>query len=367
MNIVKKNIVPVFILSNTLKSGGSEKQSIYLTRVLSAYYDVKLIVYYGSQYDGRMMELIDGYNVKVVWLKGTHLKKIFYLYRLFHLNKGGVVISYLATTNLINAVIGTLAGIRIKIGGIRNSKLKPYKHTIQKMVHNHLLTCSVFNNKQGVMELSIRGFNKNKSVVIHNGIEVEEPEKKTANHDTITILTVSRFVEQKDYKTAIIAFQKAIKLSKIKQKVQYVIIGHGPLEMELREFVKECNLTGQIEFVINPANVNAYYKEADIYLSTSLFEGLSNSIMEAMSFSLPVVATDVGDNNLLVQDQQTGFLVKTKVKNDISQKLKLLIENPKLREDMGKKGYIHIKTNFSIEKFSQAYIQLIEKLRDEKK
>lgn len=48
--------------------------------------------------------------------------------------------------------------------------------------------------------------------------------------------------------------------------------------------------------------------KADIYLSTSLFEGTSNSIMEAMNADLPIVATNVGDNGLLVKNEINGFL-----------------------------------------------------------
>jgi glycosyltransferase involved in cell wall biosynthesis len=217
----------IFILTNTLKSGGAEKQSIYLTKALSSHYNVILIVYYGDYYDSRMLDLLDGYKDRVIWLNGSHPSKLWFLHQLFHRNKNGIVISYLATTNLINAIVGKLAGTRIRIGGIRNSKLSPFKLIIQKFFHNYLLTCTVVNNKRGIRELTSRGFKADKIILIHNGIATKQIEKEHRSPDTITILTVGRFVAQKDYKTAITAFREVAKITMPKQKIKYIIIGHG--------------------------------------------------------------------------------------------------------------------------------------------
>jgi glycosyltransferase involved in cell wall biosynthesis len=65
---------------------------------------------------------------------------------------------------------------------------------------------------------------------------------------------------------------------------------------------ENLNIMNRIKIFINPANIPDILNECDIYLSTSLFEGLSNSIMEAMVAGLPVIATDVGDNKYLVKD-----------------------------------------------------------------
>ena len=68
------------------------------------------------------------------------------------------------------------------------------------------------------------------------------------------------------------------------------------------------DLEKEVTILINPPNIHDILKSCDIYLSTSLFEGLSNSIMEAMSTGLPVIATDVGDNRYLLRMDTTGIL-----------------------------------------------------------
>ena len=119
--------------------------------------------------------------------------------------------------------------------------------------------------------------------------------------------------------------------------------------------------------LIKPDNIDTYFKEADIYLSTSLYEGLSNSIMEAMSFSIPVIATNVGDNYRLIDNNKTGFLVAVHDHQAISDKMYYLISHPEKLKQYGKFGYMKLYENYSFEKFSNRYIQLLEELNGEKK
>ncbi|MFU8786938.1 MAG: glycosyltransferase [Candidatus Izemoplasmataceae bacterium] len=357
----------MFVLTNTLKSGGAEKQSIYLVKTLSSYYDVTLIVYYGNEYDDRMLALLDGYEAKVIWLKDGHLASLMFLYKLFRRNKGGIVISYLATTNSINAIIGFIAGIKTRIGGIRSSKHNLFKMIIQMTLHNFLLSGSVFNNLVGFHYLTNNGFNTERSYYIPNAVDIPNRPLIRSRKEIVTILSIGRFIDVKDYQTAIKSFQKIKKQYKTQYSIRYIIIGHGPLEMELRKFIQVCNINDDVELIINPTDVDYYYKQADIYLSTSLFEGLSNSIMEAMSYSLPVVATDVGDNNELVIHGKTGFLERVKDVDAITDKIAILIEDRELRVSMGENAYEHISKKFSIEIFSQKYVTLIEQITNETK
>ena len=115
--------------------------------------------------------------------------------------------------------------------------------------------------------------------------------------------------------------------------------------------------------LINPSNIPDILTDCDIYLSTSLFEGLSNSIMEAMVAGLPIIATDVGDNRYLVQDEFNGFLVPCKDVNKIVEKLEILSESKILRSDFGNRSRNKIKDNFSQEKLLENYLNLLSEFR----
>jgi len=360
--VIEKN---VFILANTLKSGGAEKQSIYLANALKDHYKVVLIVYYGDQTDPRMLALLEKNAYRVLKLKCNHFSKLLQLYRLFSHDKNAVIISYLFTTNVINAVIGKIAGLKIRIGGMRNSQYPPLKFFCQKLVCNHFLTCAIFNNAKGLEDLTSRGFRPEKSILIHNAIVFQNDPVCREQKDPVNILSVGRFIDQKDYITAFDAVAKLIHEKNLSNDVRYLIIGHGELEDELKTYVRQKGLEDHVEFVINPPSVDPYYRKADIFLSTSIFEGLCNTIMEAMEASLPVVATNVGDNDKLVTDGRTGFLTPVKDVRAISEKLFALYDNHDLRLQMGTNGYHHLKDNFSLETFREKYMTLIERLSNE--
>lgn len=347
----------LYIFTNTLKTGGAEKQAILLFNGLVNKYDVSLIVYYGREKDTRMTRIV-AFPDKVLYMEGGHLQKLWKLFHLFKENENVAVISFLATTNVINALIGTAAGVKYRLGGIRNSQLHWFKEFIQRHLHNKWLHYSVFNNQEGFEKFSERGFNKQKASVIPNAVEMPEPRSPHRN-DKLQILSVGRFVIQKDYNTALDAINEAVYAG---VALNYTIIGQGGLEEQLKTKVDELGLQDFVEIVINPDDVERYYRKADIVLSTSIFEGLSNSILEAMSFGIPVIATDVGDNHLLLQDNQSGFLVPVKRPDLITKKLVLLAEDPELRVKMGKQGRSFVSRKNTPELMTESYLSLIQNL-----
>jgi glycosyltransferase involved in cell wall biosynthesis len=362
----KKCCNKVFILTNSLKSGGAEKQSILLAKALQEYYDTTLIVYYGLEYDDKLKDLAADSKIKIIWMKGSHPAKVLSIFRLLKGDKNSVVFSFLLTSNLLNAIVGGLAGTRIRIGGIRNERLSPWKLIIQKILHNYLLTVSVFNNFKGMELLCAKGFRRSKAQVVHNCILIQQPQGNSIHDDnTVVIASLGRFVEQKDYFTALDAINKLNqKLSRSGKEstIRYKIGGYGPLEKKIREYTHSINLDYLTDIEINPSNISSFLSSADIFLSTSLFEGLSNSIMEAMENSLPVVATRVGDNEYLIKDGKTGFLSQIKDSDEIADNLFALVTNKELRRNLGASGYKHLLEYFSFEAFREKYLNLIDHL-----
>ena len=140
---------------------------------------------------------------------------------------------------------------------------------------------------------------------------------------------------------------------------RFCIVGYGVLEEQIREWVKEFCIEDKTDIYIKPNNVSELERNADIYISTSLFEGTSNSIMEALNWSLPVVATNVGDNDRLVVDGENGYLHPVGDVNGIAASLCLLLDSSNLRNKMGYKGNQNLKENYSIEIFEKRYMDLI--------
>ncbi len=355
---MSKNIC-VFI--QALPAGGAEKQAIMLTYLLSCQHHIYLVLY-KNNIDKRLEILLNKYAINVQILKGNPVVKWIQLYRFFKAKKIDVIISYLLTANLIGSVIGSIARVPFRLGGIRNAMLDKKKEIIERFIHNRLNTLTIFNNYSGASRYATRGFNEDKITVIPNCIEIPDISTNTKKTGDTSILSVGRFVEQKDFLLAIDVINELI-ISGI-MHFKYQIIGNGKMEYELRSRISKLNLDNYISIIVNPTCLDDYYRNADIYLCSSIFEGTSNTILEAMAYHLPVVATNVGDNNLLIEDGNNGFLSPAKDLKGLSNSLKKLIENKELRCSFGDYGYKKVKKEYSQKSFIEKYTHLLNTITE---
>ena len=357
----QKKKICIFIES--LRWGGAEKQSLLLAKALKPNHNISVVVLRGEASEKRFTELLNQEQVGLFILRGNPVRKLFEFMSFLKEKKIDILFCYLASNNLYGAIAGKLTGVPYIIGGIRNSEITPVKLVIQKYLHNNLLHSTIFNNYSGEKNLAGRGFNKEKNYVIPNGIELNTPVLKRAAEPTINIVTLSRFVPQKDIFTALKSFHYLVnELLEGTLKIRYILVGYGELEYEIRNRIKALDLSDEVSLVINPEITHSYLKKSHIYLSTSLFEGISNSIMEAMGYSLPIVATDVGDNSCLVEEGVNGYLCQPGRYKEIATKLRELILNPKLRVKMGVGSYEKVQNNFSLDAFKRTYIEFINEL-----
>jgi len=183
----------ICIFTNTLFSGGAEKQAVLLAKALNPKYQVWLVVYYGEQVEQKFLDIIEENNIVVVYLRGTHLMKISSFYRFLKREKILVIFSYLLTTNFIGGIVGKIAGVKYFYPGIRNAELPKKKEKIQKFIQNSLSTKTIYNNYRGFEELEKNGFNKQKGIVIPNCfINNIKPIVRSKN-DVVRILSLGRF------------------------------------------------------------------------------------------------------------------------------------------------------------------------------
>ena len=315
----------IAIICKTFLKGGAEKQALILTKLLvDKGIDVILVNWYGEKVDQRNLKFISDNSIRYYPMSGSYLKKLNKFQKILKHDEISIIISYLTLANFVSGVSKILNRNVITIGGIRNERLPYYKFLFEKLIHNYLNDATVFNNYSAKEKFERRGFNPDKIYVIQNAIELKNLnlDSKSSNGE-IKIVTVGRFVKQKDYETALKSFSNLVERNKDRQ-FRYYIVGYGPLEKEVRSMAEQLKIDNKIKVFINPPDVPAILKSSDIFLSTSLFEGVSNSIMEALVAGLPVVATNVGDNSYLVKNGKNGFLVPCKDVDTIVDKLEYL-------------------------------------------
>ena len=350
-----KNIA---ILIPTIKAGGAEKQATLLATLLDKRHNVDMYLYLGYlQPAPQNLELLKKSNVRVHPLEGSTYKKIKDLSRLLKENNTDIIFNYMTNCDIIGCIAAKIAKVKTIYGGIRNAYLEKYKILAERIVHNHFATGTIFNCYSGAREIGEKGFKKEKNIVIPNcfpniAAPIERKDKKVKH-----IVTVGRFVPQKDYKTIIGTIAE---LKKLRCNFVMDIIGYGEEEQNIRGWIKEFDVEKNINIYIRPNNVQDIVRDADIYLSTSLFEGTSNSIMEALNWSLPVVATNVGDNDHLVIDGVNGTLHPIGDAKGMATSIAKLLESPSLRKEFGLASNKNLRENYSMEIFEKRYIKLIE-------
>jgi glycosyltransferase involved in cell wall biosynthesis len=354
----------IAIICKTFLKGGAEKQALILTKLLvDNGVDVILVNWYGEKIDQRNLKYISDNSFSYFPMSGNYLKKLRKFQRILKHEEISIIVSYLTLANFVSGLSKILNRNVVTIGGIRNEKLPYYKFLFERLIHNYLNDATVFNNYSAKAKFESRGFKPEKIYVIQNAIELRNSEmvSRTSNGE-IKIVTVGRFVRQKDYDTALKSFSNLVERNR-DRKFKYFIVGYGPLEDEVREMAERLNLADNIRIFINPPDIQDILKSSDIFLSTSLFEGVSNSIMEALVAGLPVVATDVGDNSFLVKNGHNGYLVPCRDVDSIVEKLEHLSVSQEVRNEFGKNSIKVIEGEFSKMRLLESYLSLFSKLQ----
>lgn len=154
-----------------------------------------------------------------------------------------------------------------------------------------------------------------------------------ASLDSNKIISVGRLEKEKDFASLIDAFEI---VSKHRQNWKLEIYGNGSLSNELLERVKEYRLGQFVTIVPATKDIFEKYQHASIYVHTAVYEGFSNSVLEALAHRLPVVAFEsVGGVKVLVENKYNGFLVEKRSVSDLADRMMMLIDDFELRVKMG--------------------------------
>lgn len=346
----------IAILVPTIKPAGAEKQAALLGSILSKTHEVHFVSFNGmTNKSESILSLLRSADVAAHFLEGSAWEKCRELYKLLKENDIDVAFNYLTYPDCVGSLVEKMAGVRTVYNGIRNSRLPLPKLMMEWLAHNFIADYTIFNCHSGADYFVSKGYRKSKAIVIPNCFpDISEPIVRE-DKQVKTIITVARFEEQKDYLTSIKAISA---LKQLRKDFSFTIIGHGILEQQVREWVKVYGIDDLTTIYVAPDNVQEILRDADIYLSTSLFEGTSNSIMEAMNWSIPVVATDVGDNCYLVEEGKNGYLAEVGDIDTIVDRVTFLLENGEQCRLMGRYGN-QILHRYSVENFENSYDSLL--------
>ena len=178
--------------------------------------------------------------------------------------------------------------------------------------------------------------------------------------EDFVMLCASRFADDKGHKYLIDSVKRLTEISSV--PFTLVLAGDGPLLEPAREQVKRLGLEERVRFIGFRKDIKNLYKGADLYVNSSRHEALSFLIIEAMAAGLPVIATDMGGNRDIVNDEAgCGALVEYDNPESMAQAMKRLMEDPALLARCRENALKTILEKFEIHKLAQATFAVYQK------
>ena len=204
---------------------------------------------------------------------------------------------------------------------------------------------------------------KNKIEIINNGVFIPEENTNIFTNDQINITIVSRLVSHKN-------IEKIIKaISDLNSPlINLNIIGDGPELNQLQKISLESNNKDNIIFhgKLNRDDINHIFLKSDIYIQASNYEGLPHSLLEAMSYGIPVLCTPVGECKEILGNEDRGYILDLPVsKNNIKSKISQIIGEKDIANKKGERGKDFINEKYNLTNSFNLYKNLFTRLLEE--
>ncbi len=346
--------------------GGAELHLLDVLKRLDRKRFRPLMVFLGDGREGAMYADFKALDLEIFNLnmpRGTfryqNLQKLYELVRWLRARQVDIVHGYLLEGNLIGVLAGRFAGVPVLISSKRSWEQHSPMQLAASKVTNRLSTkVTAVSRAVGEFTVTTESCAKEKIVVIPNGIRVDAPPVPAQEVEALkrgwgippgalVVGTVARLSWKKGYRYFV---EAAAQVHETCPDVYFVAMGDGPLMEEMRTLARDCGVVSNIVFAGWQSDPRSKLPVLDIYLCSSVIEGMSNALLDAMMQRLPVIATAVGGNLENVVDGETGYLVPPADPAAIADKILALVDDPELARRMGAAGERRVRQEYTIER-----------------
>jgi len=321
---VNKPVKVVFGLNDFLV-GGMQRQFAEQMRYFDRdRFDITLITLFDfPRKEGMYNDLPENLPVHRLNFDGWFdIKEWFKLFNLLRHIKPDIVVSSLFFSNTVFRMLKPLVGY-VAITREHNTyvdKAKRQKFTNRLLANlSHKIvavskTVADFVSKQ-------EGITREKFMVIHNGVDVKKMQKELEKlppkdelkkelgfqkEDKI-LLNVARLTKQKNHKLLIDGFAS---FRKNNPEYKLAIVGDGALLEKLKAYARSKDVGEAVAFFGYRSDVYRFYKMSDVFVSTSMIEGLSNAYLEALAASLPLISTKTAGTDEFLENGKNGYIIE---------------------------------------------------------
>lgn len=342
----------VFVI-DSLCSGGAQKQLVETANAMVWNGMVVSVVCY--HFDDHFRADLDS-RVDLIFLKkssGFDLRLIFSLRRVVKKLNPQIVYSYLNIPSVYArfALIGLRSRSKL-IVGIRNMDTVQERKWIGLERYtgwcvNHYITNSSYVKEQ----FEKKGMAcPSKVSVVYNGVNLNHLPESVVLSDVSCVALVGRVVPGKGH-SILIEAARVLREEGLLLNIEFIgAIRNQSYKNDLVKKIEACGLNNAVTFVGEVSDIYRQLKHVSCVVLPSLMEGFPNVLLEAMVAGLPVIASDISDNRLIVDEGETGFLfASSDVAELVSALRKYLLMDSELRHAMGRKARVKIIRNFSID------------------
>jgi glycosyltransferase involved in cell wall biosynthesis len=316
-NINKKSIV---VITTSFRGGGAQKIAVNLANHYSAKHKVELIAFMpeGPYY----IDIITG--VKKTFLNVRTRNSLIKLFYVLKKTKPDYILSVTRDSNIIVGLIALLFKSKIifreanVLDGTLSMSFVKKNIFLNLMRFTYQFADKVIANspdtKKDLLKYNI--VKESKCKVIPNPVipdNVNFLMNKKVSHEWFddpnikTIINVGRLSQQKNQKLLINAFEKSLKIN---NSLRLIIIGVGKEYKNLINLVKALEIDEYVQILDFKQNIYPYYKNSDLFVLSSLYEGFGNVIVEAMASAIPVICTDCsGGPSFILRNGKFGDLI----------------------------------------------------------
>lgn len=377
------------IITRLDRGGSSENvllNSIYIDKTK---FDISVIFGLSKDPLSKLIEKTKNNNVKFIEVSSLRRNPNFFfdvsalvkLIKIIKKENFDIVHTHSSKAGLLSRWAAKLAGVKIIVHsphghifygyfGWFKTKLFILLERLSSLVTDKILTMTQRGKEE---HIKYRIAKPDKFIPIYSGIEIEKfnnfqidiakrKEKLNIPLDVPVIGTVSRLEPIKGNRYFIMSLPDIVKVF---PALRVLIVGDGSQRKKLEQDVKNLNLSGNVIFLGQFQDIRSIVSIFNVFVLTSLNEGMGRCLLEAQALGIPVVATKVGGIPEVVRDGITGTLVPARNPKAASEAIINLLKNKPLRENMSKEAKKWIDKSFSAEamvkKTSDLYQELIEK------
>jgi glycosyltransferase involved in cell wall biosynthesis len=352
----------ILFFIDAFSAGGKERRLVELMKELKRRPDIEFELVVMSK-NIQYAEVFD-LNITIHYLLRKTKKDVSIFYKIYKLCKNykpDIVHCWDSMTAVYLAPVSKLLRIKFVNGMVVDAPQKT--NVLNRNWFRARLTFPFSNIIIGNSKAGLQAYKAplRKSICIHNGFNFDRT-KGIADPDTIrkelnintkyVVGMVASFSIYKDYKTY---FSAAQLLLKQRNDITFLAIGTDTdsdscIALAGDQYKDNFRLMGK------KTGIESFISMMDICVLSTFTEGISNSILEYMSIGKPVIATEGGGTNEIVENKKTGFLVQVSNPDELAEKIEILLNDESLRKSMGLAGQKRVKEFFSIDRMVNDFV-----------